>query len=81
MYNHPSPPHEGRQPPGNVAVMFSWLNRLRNLVLGCVTNAYSFPVEVNRYLLRFIECWLQFLDCMAKKKKMEFGIIPCPQGS
>lgn len=64
-----------------MAVIFSWLNSLRNLVLGLVTNAYSFPAEVNKYLLRFIECWLQFLDCVTKEEKQEFEIIPCPQGS
>lgn len=40
-------------------------------------------IQVNKYLLRFIECWLQFLDCMAedkKKKKDKFESIPYLQG-
>ena len=32
--------------------------------------------EVNRYLLRFIVCWLQFLDCVMEEHKEEFEIIP-----
>lgn len=80
MHNHTSPSHE-RRPLGNVAGTFFWSNRLRNLVVGHVTKAYSFPIQVNKYLLRFIECWLQFLDCVAEDEKDEFEITSHPQGS
>lgn len=39
--------------------------------LGCINSACSFPFQVNRYSLRFIECWLQFRDCVAKDKEEE----------
>lgn len=36
-----------------------------------------FPTQVNRYLFRFIKCWLKFLDCVTED---EFEITPHPQG-
>lgn len=46
--------------------------------LGGINSACSFPFQVNRYSLRFIECWLQFRDCVAEDKEEEMNLKLLP---